>query len=151
MVRDFMIKLQSQLSIDLISSFHCNTLRNKIWYALYLPALPSSSALQSNMWVTSSMQSSAPQPHLEHLCRIWSPWKLVPIPYRSTYINKQFMYADIQGCTVSRYGAPGECGPEQSLNIKFMICSNSVQTLFKQYSNNVQIQTLFIYCSNSFI
>ena len=48
-------------------------------------------------------------------------------------------------------GAPGECGPEQSLNIKFMICSNSVQTLFKQCSNNVQIQTLFIHCSNSFI
>ena len=50
-----------------------------------------------------------------------------------------------------KIGAPGECGPEQSLNIKFMNCSNSVQTLFKQCSNNVQIQTLFIHCSNSFI
>ena len=42
-------------------------------------------------------------------------------------------------------------GSEQSLNIKFMICSNSVQTPFKQCSNKVQIQTLFIHCSNSFI
>ena len=37
---------------------------------LYIPALPSSSARQPNMWVTSSMQSSAPQPHLEHLIRV---------------------------------------------------------------------------------
>ena len=46
-------------------------------------------------------------------------------------------------------GAPGECGLEQCLNTKFKLCSNSVHTLFIVCSNNVQIQTLFIQCSNS--
>ena len=46
-------------------------------------------------------------------------------------------------------GAPGECGHEQCLNTKFKLCSNSVQTMFIVCSNNVQIQTLFIHCSNS--
>ena len=41
-------------------------------------------------------------------------------------------------------GAPGQCGPEQSLNTKFILCSNFVQTMLNLCSNIVQIQMLFI-------
>ena len=45
---------------------------------------------------------------------------------------------------MSIIGAPGQCGPEQSLNTKFILCSNFVQTMLNLCSNIVQIQMLFI-------
>ena len=46
--------------------------------------------------------------------------------------------------SISKRGAPGQCGLEQSLNTEFILCSYFVQTLLNLCSNIVQIQKWFI-------